>query len=231
MPEELKEKDSSAHPVFESVLAEPRRLEAMSDSELQALMQDAWSRVERVRMGGRSLALCALSVMLWHTHQRWSKAEVDVERRVADAFRISLDPSFMTAEWAVVVGGALVARYARYLGDDRDEILRDYRHDVEFLCRNGVTQPPVRAAASALLGCWDEAFRSGLNSVVRASMGAWPDCGELRKLPDDAHAAAIDVAARFPGSLGMLTEADRRLYRSFLERSGVWHHLERLDLA
>ena len=72
-------------------------------------------RLNNLRMGGRSSSLIAMSVMLWSVHDRGCDVKVDVERFLALAFRIAVDPSFVQPEWAVVLAGVMIARYLNRL--------------------------------------------------------------------------------------------------------------------
>ena len=212
---------------FELVLSNPSKIAEMDNSKVGETVETCVGRLRRVRMGGRSTPLYVLAILLWHAHDRSPRIQVDVEELLALALRISLDPSFVQPEWAIVLLGVLIARYE---GDhkDREEVFRQCRLNLRYLERSSTATIPVRRAAARLLECWDATFQEGLDPVIQAGRAAWPESSSISNIqPDRLEEMITEMNEILPASL---TDRERRLYRLHFERNGIWDMLGRISL-
>ena len=232
MVTEIERKDTSGFERFQGILRNGGVLAERDDDYVIEKIDECRQCVHRVRIGGRSMPLCTLAVILWHVNDRWPRLRFDIEEYLATAFRVSLDPSFIHPEWGVVLGGVLIARYQQYLPpDNRDETLSQFRHYLQYLQRCPTPPVPVQRAAASLLSCWDAGFPEGLDPVIRACLESWPDASGLSSIPPEKLQEDIDRLAKdFPLLRRALTDRERQLYRLHWQRKGVWSVLEGVRL-
>lgn len=215
-----------------NILRTPSSVDAMDDSAVSAATKECVRRIQRLRMGGRSTPLYALAILLWRAHDRWPRIQFNVEERLALAFRVSLDPSFVQPEWGVVLTGVLVARYANRLAVEagaKDDVLGQSRKNLAYLRECSVAPTAVQNAATSLLKCWSEDFREeGVDPVIRSCLTSWPDTSNVRDFP---RAELDEIISKMNEKLpGDLTEDERRYYRLHLEREEIWSMLDAVSL-
>jgi hypothetical protein len=215
---------------LEEILKDPATVLHMDNASVQAVIDGCIVRLRRLRMGGRSSSLVGLSVVLWNVHDRDPQLAIDVEDCLALAFRVALDPSYVQSEWAVVLAGVLIARYARRLSAaSREEVIGQCRLLLRDLEGRRDLASPIRRAASALLEAWDTGFPDGLNPVVHSCLEEWPETAAVSAMPQEK---LIEIVTTMNRSLpAWLSDRERRLYRLHLEREGRWGVLERVSLG
>lgn len=226
------EKDVRWFKRFEDILRAPQdSIDAMDDTAVAATAADCLLRLQHLRMGGRSTPLYTLAVLLWHTHDRWPRIPFDVEDRLALAFRLSLDPSFVQPGWGIVLIGVLIARYGKRLpvkNGAKDEVLRQCRQNLGYLEECSTATSAVQGVAAKLLECWSADFPKGVNPVKQSWLESWPDSSDIQDFPQ---AKLDEIIKKMNEKLpAALTEDDRRYYRLHLERKEIWSTLERVSL-
>ena len=201
---------------------------SLSETDFWGLAENWYGRLHRLRMGGRSLALAGMSIMLWNGYDR-PTIDIDVEEYLATVLRIGHDPSFVQPEWAIILSGVLIARYSNKLPQDAAaEILEQCRLLLRNLEISNPILPPARTAASRLLEAWDEGFCNGLEPVVSAAYASWPTTEGLGTLAEEKLESLVaDIDTRLPTCW---SERERRIYRLHMERKGIWGVLERVSL-
>ncbi|MEK7992738.1 MAG: hypothetical protein AAB403_02930 [Planctomycetota bacterium] len=223
------ERDEEWEKRFAEILRNPSVVDSMNDSAVATVVEECVGRLSRLRMGGRSTPLYALSIVLWKSHNRSLESAFDVEELLATAFRICLDPSFVRPEWGVVLTSVVIARYLERLpAGECSEIVGQCRMNLRFLESSSTVVTAVQQSARVLLACWDAEFPSGLEPVLAACRENWPtsssvsdvSSGRLREIMDEMNAVLP----------GLLTERERSLYRLHMERSGNWEALEKASL-
>jgi len=222
------ERDEQIFRSIESFIVNAEDIAKMDDTEVNSAIGFCLERLHRLRMGGRSLPLVALSVLLWNVHDRGLKVELDIENCLALSFRIAGDPSFVQPEWGLVLVGVLLSRYQHRLSKRvRDEVIAQSKLLLEHYQKNGISLP-VRRSAQALKESWNCGFPNGLNTVFKACLNAWPDTSDVAHIPDNELKQDMD---RISGILPVeITLQDRKLYRLNLERRSIWKVLERISL-
>lgn len=221
---DIAEFESSLHPL----LKEPTSAAKLDENDFVDLLRYCVGRIRRLRMGGRSLPLFSLGVLLWHRDSdSLAQADIDVEELLADALKICRDPSYVQPEWALVVVGALLARHASLIPDEvRDEALQQCRIMLCFLEQPGRSVEAVAMASRTLINCWDEGFSNGLQPVVDACLKAWQDPSEVRGISKGRlKELIVAMNDHLPETL---SDRDRDLYRRYRELSGSWQLLERI---
>lgn len=187
-------------------------------------------RLNNLRMGGRSSSLIAMSVMLWYVHDRGCDVkEEDVERFLASAFRIAVDPSFVQPEWAVVLAGVMIARYLNRLPEKlKKEVEKQCKRLLRYLEGHEHGNKVVRDATRALIRSWDKNFPDGLNTVVKACLDGWADRSRVKTTDNEELKKKMDeMSESLPASM---KDEDRKLYRAYLEQEGKWRILEDICL-
>ena len=90
---------------LEALINGTENISSWDDIKLKDKLSTCFGRLDRLRMGGRSHPLIALSVLLWLAHDREPVANLDVEGRLNRAFQIAMDPSYLYPEWGLVLAG------------------------------------------------------------------------------------------------------------------------------
>jgi hypothetical protein len=112
-PIEAVERDVQSLRELQSLLGHPEAIASMDDASVNALIDRWLVPLRRTRIGGRSWALVALTVVLWRVRDRREGVCFNVEENLAFAFRMSVDPSLLFPEWAVVLTGHRQVSIAR----------------------------------------------------------------------------------------------------------------------
>lgn len=229
-PIEAVERDMQSLRELQSLLGHPETIASMDDASVNAMIDRWLLPLRRTRIGGRSWALVALTVVLWRVRDRRESVRFNVEENLAFAFRMSVDPSLLFPEWAVVLAGVLIARYVdRMPKDAQEEVLTQCRLLLQHLERNHSLQIAVRNAAMTLLDAWDMGFPEGMNPVVKACLRAWPDTETIAAMPAQRLDELVDhLNAMLPARF---SQRELRIYRLGLERRGLWSLLENASLA
>lgn len=216
------------------ILTDAGAVEVMDDATVTATVEGCVRRLERFRMGGRSIPLYGLAVLLWRAHDRWPRIPCDVERLLSLGFRITLDPSFVQPEWGIVLIGVLLARYDRWLGAEPGAwgaIVGQCRKNLSYLQRVPAAPPAVRSAVASLLEQWHEnpqRFPNGLEPAKRACLESWPDTSSIQGMPKtELEPIIAKLNEKLPSDL---SEEERRCYRRHLELEGIWRTLEEIPL-
>jgi hypothetical protein len=221
----LQERDARMATALTAIIRNPGILADMDQEEVVGDIKFCVKRLRLVRMGGRSVALVALSVILWYAKEP-EQIPLDIEDLLVMAFGITTDPSYIWPEWGVVLAGVLIARYLPLMAEDserqKQELTQQCRLRVAHLCRQipPVATRPARDAAQALRGQWDEGFRHGLDAVVKAAIDAWPDTLAVESTSAEilkARISALDLIQP-----AWYSAEDWAFYRLSMERSGNW---------
>jgi len=208
-----------------ALIADPGTVSRMTKQDIISWSDFCLSRVNRVRKGGRSKPLIALSVMLWRARTKWPGASDQLEAILATALRIALDPTFIQPEWGVVLTAAVLARHmGSFPKDSRDEIRRESIAVLRFLADHQKASRSVRLVAKRTLEEDASGYPNGLKPVVVTALDSWPSTRAVRSLGNDE----VDrlVAAMDDKVPAMLTPYDRKVYRLKLEREGIWGEIE-----
>ena len=201
------------------------------DIKLKDVLSSYFGRLDRLRMGGRSSPLIALSILLWFAHDREPVVDLDVENRLNKAFQIAMDPSYLYPEWGLVLAGVLIARYLGRLPKRvQGQIEMQSRLLLEYLKSNGHASPSIPHTAGALLKALDGGFASGLDPVVKTCASGWPDTASMTEMSDTELDEAAEALSReaLPGAWSV---EDRILCRAFLEKKHLWKAFESISLT
>lgn len=208
------------------IIRNPDAIVAASARTVQRLVDNCISRLSEVRIGGRSASIIGLSVILWHAY-RTQKVKLDVERLLSLCFTASRDPSFVQAEWALVLAGVLIARYSNRLPSERrEDVLIQCQRLTEKIIKDSTLPRAVQFAGHALNDAWDANFKCGLDAVVEACLKGWPDSASVQTTPPTQLKEVIrSMSGRLPSSMN---ERERSLYRLYLELEGEWYLLKQV---
>lgn len=214
---------------LEVIFKNPESVCQMDDDELGSAIAFCINRLHRFRMGGRSTCLIALSILLWHVHERANAVKINVEECLTLTFRTALDPTFIQPEWGIVLAGVILARYLDRLPEEsKKETDRQARLILRHLEARACTPKSVKSAASALLQAWDTSFPYGLDSVVKATLETWPPTTSVSNISDDKLGYLMDeLSGILPAEI---TERERMLYKLNLERKGKWQLFQAVSL-
>lgn len=222
-------RDMEMFELLEAIIKSPQHICEMDNYELNAILDLCMYRLNKLRMGGRSSSLIAMSVMLWSVHDRGCDVKVDVERFLALAFRIAVDPSFVQPEWAVVLAGVMIAKYLNRLPEKlKKEVEKQCKRLLRYLEGHEHGNKVVRDATRALIRSWDKNFPDGLNIVVKACLDGWADRLRVKTTDNEELKKKMDeMSESLPASM---KDEDRKLYRAYLEQEGKWRILEDICL-
>ncbi len=215
---------------LEAIFKDPGSICEMDDDNVASAITFCYERLHRFRMGGRSSCLIALSVLLWHAHERADAVIIDIEECLALAFRTAVDPTFIQSEWGIILAGVIIARYLdRLPGESKEEASKQARLLLRHLEARPSTPQSVKSAASALLQAWDASFHDGLDPVVKAGLETWPPTASGADISDDKLSYLMDELSRIlPAEI---TERERMLYKLNLERQGKWQLFQAISLS
>lgn len=226
MKEPIK-RDTERIQELNALLQDPHTVSQMDEETACNTVRDCVAHLRHLRMGGRSSSLIGLCVVLWNRPPH--ELLLDVEELLALAFHIAGDGSYVQPEWAVVMAGVLIAKYSDRIPDEaRNEVHGQCRLLLEHLKQAVGVSPAVRASAAALLGSWDEGFSRGVDDVVRSGLGAWPDTTDVSAVNDREFEEVIaGINKTLPISM---SEKQRKFYRLFLDRRGLWQQFQTILL-
>jgi hypothetical protein len=221
-------RDVEMFELLEVIIKSPQQICEMDNYEVNAILDLCMYRLNKLRMGGRSSSLVAMSVVLWSIHDRGCDVKVDVERFLALAFRIAMDPSFVQPEWAVVLAGVMIARYLNRLPEGpKEEVEKQCKRLLCYLEGDEQGNEVVRDAARGLIQSWDKNFPDGLNPVVKACLDGWADRLSVKITDEELEKKMDEMSKSLPANM---KDEDRKLYREYLERKGKWQILEGICL-
>jgi hypothetical protein len=215
---------------LKSIISSPQDAREMDAASVNGAVDFCLDRLRRLRMGGRSSALIAMSVLLWEARKRKTNIALDVEECLSLAFRVALDPSFVQAEWAIVLSGVLIEGYLGNLPpESQAEIIRQCRLMLQHIESSPGTVSVVRDAARFLLSAWDAHFPRGLDPVVRICCAGWSGTSSVAAISGARLKELMDqMSCRLPASM---SDRERSLYRLYLERAGDWQLLGNVFLG
>jgi NitT/TauT family transport system ATP-binding protein len=226
-PESLADRDGELAQALRNIIESPASLKDKSATELAALVAYCSDRLRLLRMGGRSVPLVALSVIVWHSDEY--KLRLDRERLLSLAFSICTDPSYIWPEWGIVLVGAILARFEGLssagpaMADDaRRELRNQAQLRLVHLTKQIPPAPPntVSRAAEALLAALEAGFPSGIQPVVQECWDGWTGLSGLPPLSnDDVERRVRELDRAMPA---WYSDEDRAIYRLSMENRNAW---------
>jgi hypothetical protein len=221
----LKDRDERFGAAMRAVIRDPKILLGKEPDAINALIAFCMGRLSRFSMGGRSVPLVGLSVVLWNADDPVA-LKLDLETPLANAFAIAMDPSYIWPEWGIVLAGVIICRYIPLLPEVaqgvKNELTNQCRLRLRYLCGKDLPQPcdAVRKAAQALGEQWALGFPQGLQPVVQTCLDTWENTSGLESVtPDELQRRMGALDAIQPA---WYSEEDRRFYRLGMERAGTW---------
>jgi hypothetical protein len=211
-----------------AIINDPNVIVGNDADAIKALIGFCRRRLGRLRMGGRSVPLVGLCVVLWNVRDPL-ELDLDFEDLLTTALAIAMDPSFIWPEWGVVLAGVLICRYLPQLPEDSEQLKSEkrelinqcrlrLRHFVE--ARLPVPSEPVRKASRVLDNQWTLGFPDGLQPVANICLESWPSTDEVASVPSEFLQHKIDALDQIQPA--WYSEEDRRFYRLSMERAGTW---------
>lgn len=226
--EVLQERDVRLAAALREIVRDPSIVANLDEETVIGDVDFCLARLRLVRMGGRSVGLVGLSVILWFARHP-EKLRLNVEEILVTAFGISMDPSYIWPEWGIVLAGVFIARYLPLLPDGTDgqkkaklELSQQCRLRLAHLHRQVLPAPleAVGQAAKALEEAWDNGFSEGLQRVTAVCKASWPDAPAFAATSAEllrARISALDLIQP-----AWYTTEDRALYRLSMERADTW---------
>jgi hypothetical protein len=226
--ESLKDRDSRFGAAMRAIINDPAVIVGKDADSIKALIGFCGRRLGRMRMGGRSVPLVGLSVVLWNA-QDLLELDLDLEDLLTTALAIAMDPSYIWPEWGIVLAGVLICRHLSERPEDsgqpkRDEkeLINQCRLRLRHLIESHLPRPsePVRNASRVLDDQWTLGFPNGLQPVVDSCLDSWPSTREVTSVSPEFLQQKIDALDQIQPA--WYSEEDRRFYRLSMERAGTW---------
>jgi hypothetical protein len=213
-------------------VCDPSKINQMNADEVLSRIQKCVSCIERVRMGGRSASIFAISALLWYGKGKVNKQQIDVEKLMSLALHIVTDPSFVQPEMGIILAGVLVARYSDWLSDDcREEILSQTKLMLNYFATQDSYPNQVRSVAWALTTSWELDFEVGIQESISIMKSGWPETTSMQSIlgnHDRLNRLFEDMRKEeLPASVG---HWGKSLYRLYFERGGLWEIIESFKL-
>ena len=183
--ESLKDRDARFGAAMRAIIKDPAVMVGKDADSIKALIGFCRRRLGRMRMGGRSVPLVGLSVVLWNA-QDPIELDFDLEDLLTTALGIALDPSYIWPEWGIVLAGVLICRHLPERPEDsgqpkldQKELINQCRLRLRHLIEGHLPRPsePVRNAVLAfwtISGPWDFPMACNPSSTAASVHGPVP---------------------------------------------------------
>ncbi len=230
MTESVTERDIVKWQEIKEWVCAPSKIRSMEADELLTKIEDCVFRIERVRMGGRSASIFAMSVLLWYGKSKIDKNQIDIEQLISLGLGIITDPSFVQPEMGIILVGILVARYSDWLPDDcREETLLQTKLMLDYFAVQDSYPNQVRSVALLLTISWNQDFEIAIQEAISVMKSEWPETTAIRPILSSGRLEKLykNMGKVLPAWIGCF---GRSLYRLQLERKGCWEIIESFKL-